>query len=186
MSAALMLAVNWVLDTNVVGRAPPTQYTVDPPGSKPVPFTVRVKAGPPAVADAGLKLVMVGTGLLIVNGLEFEMTEPVDWVTVTFFIPAKAMSESVMLAVNWVLDTNVVVRFDPCQRTVASAIKPEPFTVRVKAGPPAKADAGLKLVMIGARGLESAGFGLVATNSTAKTTNVSHRCLFIALSPLSI
>ena len=185
MSAALMLASNWVLDTYVVGRAPPYQYTVDVP-TKPVPFTVRVKAGPPAVADAGLKLVMFGAGLLIVNGIGFEMTEPPDWNTSTFFVPAVAMSAALMLAVNWVLDTYTVVRFDPCQRTVASEIKPEPFTVRVKAGPPAKADAGLKLVMIGARGLESAGFGLAATNSTAKTTNVSHRCLFIALSPLSI
>jgi len=180
-----MLAVNWVLDTNVVGRVVPYQNTVDAP-TKPVPFTVRVKAGPPAVADAGLKLVMVGTGLLIVNGLEFEMTEPPDWNTSTFFVPAVAMSVALMLAVNWVLDTYAVGRFDPCQRTVASAIKPVPFTVRVKAGPPAVADEGLKLVMLGAAGLESAGLGLVATNSTAKTTNVSHRCLFIALSPLSL
>ena len=28
-----------------------------------VPFTVSVNAGPPAVADVGLKLVVVGTGL---------------------------------------------------------------------------------------------------------------------------
>ncbi len=76
MSAALMLAVNWVLDTYVVARFDPFQRTVDAPLIKPVPFTVRVKAGPPAVADAGLKLVMVGRGLLIVNVIVFEMPPP--------------------------------------------------------------------------------------------------------------
>ena len=69
MSAALMLAVNWVLDTYIVARSDPFQRTVDAPSTKPVPFTVRVKADPPAVADAGLKLVMVGVGLLMVNDL---------------------------------------------------------------------------------------------------------------------
>ena len=65
MSAALMLAVNWVIDTYVVTRSDPFQRRVDAPSTKPVPFTVRVKADPPAVADAGLKLVMVGTWLLL-------------------------------------------------------------------------------------------------------------------------
>ena len=65
MSAALMLAVNWVLDTKVVTRFDPFQRTVDAPLTKPVPLTVRVKADPPAVADEGLKLMMVGRGLLI-------------------------------------------------------------------------------------------------------------------------
>lgn len=31
--------------------------------TKPVPFTVRVNAGPPAVMGFGKRLVMVGTGL---------------------------------------------------------------------------------------------------------------------------
>ena len=113
MSAALMLAVNWVLDTNVVGRVVPYQNTVDAP-TKPVPFTVRVKAGPPAVADAGLKLVMVGRGLLIVNVTVFEMPPPGALLsTVTPAVPPVAMSAALMLAVNWVLDTYVVARFDP-------------------------------------------------------------------------
>ena len=122
----------------------------------------------------------------MVNVSVFDVPPPEALNTVTLAVPAVAMSAALMLAVNWVLDTNVVGRFVPSQRTVASAIKPVPFTVRVKAGPPAVADEGLKLVMLGAAGLESAGLGLVATNSTAKTTNVSHRCLFIALSPLSL
>ena len=62
MSAALMLAVNWVLDTYVVARADPFNHRgIWIPML--VPFTVRVKADPPAVADAGLKIVMVGMGL---------------------------------------------------------------------------------------------------------------------------
>ena len=155
MSAALMLAVNWVLDTYVVVRFDPFQRTVDTPLTKPVPFTVRVKADPPAVADAGLKLVMVGTGLLlIVNVSVFDVPPPGALLnTVTLAVPAVAMSAALMLAVNWVLDTYVVARSDPFQRTVdAPLIKPVPFTVRVKSGPPAVADAGLILVMVG-RGL---------------------------------
>ena len=65
LSAALMLAVNRVLDTYVVTRSDPFQRTVDAPLTKPVPFTVRVKADPPVMADAGLKLVMVGRGLIL-------------------------------------------------------------------------------------------------------------------------
>ena len=63
MSAALMLAVNRVLDTYVVARSEPFQRTVDSPSTKRVPLTVRVKADPPSLVDAGLKLVMVGRGL---------------------------------------------------------------------------------------------------------------------------
>jgi len=101
MSAALMLAVNWVLDTYVVARSDPFQRTVDAPSTKSVPFTVRVKAGPPTVADAGLKLVMVGRGLLIVNVSGFEMPPPGALLsTVTPAVPAVAMSAALMLAVN--------------------------------------------------------------------------------------
>ncbi len=104
MSAALMLAVNWVLDTNVVARSAPFQRTVDAPLTKPVPITVRVKPDPPAVADAGLKFVMVGTGLLIVNVSMFDVPPPEAVNTVTPAVPAVAMSAALMLAVNWVLD----------------------------------------------------------------------------------
>ena len=49
-------------ETNVVVRFVPFHLTTEPE-MKLVPFTVRVKAGPPAVADEGLRLVVVGTGL---------------------------------------------------------------------------------------------------------------------------
>ena len=44
-------------------RLDPFHWTTDPL-MKLVPFTVSVKAAPPAVADVGLMLVVVGTGLL--------------------------------------------------------------------------------------------------------------------------
>ena len=67
---------------------------------------MRVKADPPAVADAGLKLVMVGVGLLIVNDLVLDVPPPGALLnTVILAVPAVAMSAVLMLAVNWVLDT---------------------------------------------------------------------------------
>ncbi len=59
------------------------------------------------------------------------------------------MSEAGIAAVNWVEETNVVVRSDPFQRTTEPVTKLLPLTVRVKAVPPALAVAGLRLVMVG-------------------------------------
>src|ERR1035441_4150982 len=58
--------------TNVVVRAAFPNVTVAPERN-PVPFTVRVKAGPPAVAELGLRLVIVGLGL-IVNVVIYPVT----------------------------------------------------------------------------------------------------------------
>ena len=114
MSAAFMLAVNWVLDTYVVARFDPFQRTVDTPLTKLVPFTVRVKADPPAVADAGFKLVMFGRRLLMVNVSVFEMPPPGALLsTATPAVPAVAISAALMLAVNWMGETYVVGRSDP-------------------------------------------------------------------------
>jgi hypothetical protein len=66
MSAAVIAAVTWVGETYVVVRPDPFQFTVEPE-TKPVPLTVSVNAVPPAVAEAGLRLVVVGTGLLTVT-----------------------------------------------------------------------------------------------------------------------
>ena len=66
MSAADIAAVTWVEDTYVVVRLDPFQRTVEL-ATKPLPLTVSVKAVPPAVPDAGLMLVVVGAGLLIVK-----------------------------------------------------------------------------------------------------------------------
>jgi hypothetical protein len=62
MSAARIEAVTWVALTYVVVRFVPFHLTTEPL-TKLVPFTVRVNPAPPAVADVGLRLVVVGTGL---------------------------------------------------------------------------------------------------------------------------
>jgi hypothetical protein len=60
-------AVSCVDETNVVVSAVPFQFTVEVE-TKFVPFTVKVNCKPPAVAQVGLVEVVVGTGLLMVNG----------------------------------------------------------------------------------------------------------------------
>ena len=62
MSADVIAAVNCVDDTYVVVRLAPFHCTTEPL-TKLLPLTVSVKAAPPAFAAAGLRLVVVGTGL---------------------------------------------------------------------------------------------------------------------------
>ena len=82
-------------------RLDPFQRTVDEL-TKLVPLTVSVKAAPPAVAEEGLRLVIVGTGLsdgLIVKVIPFEVPPPgVGLKTVTVAVPAVAISAAGMLA----------------------------------------------------------------------------------------
>jgi hypothetical protein len=100
ISAAVIAAVTWVAETYVVVRADPFQFTVEPE-TKPVPFTVSVNAAPPAVAEAGLRPVVVGTGLLIVKVWALEVPPPgAGFTTVTEAVPAVAMSAAVIAAVN--------------------------------------------------------------------------------------
>ncbi len=84
---------------------------------KLVPFIVSVNAEPPAVAELGLRLVIVGTGLfagLIVKVCGLDVPPPgAGFTTVTLAVPAVAMSAAAMAAVSWVVLTNVVVRLDP-------------------------------------------------------------------------
>ncbi len=74
-----------------------------------VPLTVRVKSEPPAVAEEGLMLTRLGTGLsgtLIVKVSAFETPPPgAGLKTVTLAVPAVAMSDAVIEAVNWLFDT---------------------------------------------------------------------------------
>jgi hypothetical protein len=71
--------------------------------------------------------------------------------TVTLAVPAVAMSEALIEALSWAEETYVVVRFDPFQRTTEPETKFVPFTVRVNAVPPAVAEEGLILVVVGTR-----------------------------------
>jgi hypothetical protein len=66
MSAAVIAAVNWVEEIYVVVRFEPFHCTTEL-DTKPVPLTVSVNAAPPATAVLGLRLVVVGTGLVIVK-----------------------------------------------------------------------------------------------------------------------
>jgi hypothetical protein len=61
ISLAEIAAVNCALLTKVVVRALPFHCTVEP-GRKLVPVTVSENAAPPAVADAGKRFEMTGTG----------------------------------------------------------------------------------------------------------------------------
>jgi hypothetical protein len=64
ISAAAMLACNWVLLTNVVARTAPFQ-NISEAGMNPDPFTVKVKAAVPATALMGVIDVATGTAFWI-------------------------------------------------------------------------------------------------------------------------
>jgi hypothetical protein len=63
MSLAEIDAVNWVALVKVVGRPEPFHRTTDEE-TNPVPLTVSVKAGPPALTLAGESEVIAGNGLI--------------------------------------------------------------------------------------------------------------------------
>jgi len=136
MSAAEIAAVSWVLLENVVVRGDPFQFTTEVV-TKPEPFTVSVKPGPPAVALLGEMEVTFGLGLLIVNVSEFDGPPPGGgFVTITGTVPAVTRSVAGILAVTWTLLTKVVLRAELFQLTVAPGTKFEPFTVSVKPAEP--------------------------------------------------
>jgi hypothetical protein len=117
--------------------------------AKLLPFTVSVKVAPPAVADDGLRLVIVGIGQDTVKVDAAETMPVVGSATVTGVVPAAAMSAAVMDAVNREAETKVVVLADPFHCTAALLAKLLPFTVSVKAVPPTVAADGLRLVITG-------------------------------------
>ena len=70
-------------------------------GTKLDPFTVRVKAAPPARAELGLKDVSAGTGLLTRNARAEEVPPPgAGVVTVTLNEAPTAMSGALIEACN--------------------------------------------------------------------------------------
>jgi hypothetical protein len=73
MSVAGMAAVILVEETNVLVRSTPFQRTFDP-GMKLLPVTVRVKVGPPAIAELGEIPVITGIGLA--GGLMVKVRVP--------------------------------------------------------------------------------------------------------------
>ena len=99
-SAAATEAVNWLAPTKLVDKADPFHITVAP-DAKLDPFTVRVNAAPPAVAEFGLRLdsESVPDGL-IVNVNAFDAAAP-GFCTVTLAVPCEAMRLADTAAVNW-------------------------------------------------------------------------------------
>jgi hypothetical protein len=149
ISAAVIAAVSCVPLTYVVVRSEPFHLTIEPL-TKLVPFTVSVKAPPSAVAEDGLRLVIAGAGLLMVKICAFDVPPPgVGLNTVTLAVPALAMSAAVIAAVSCVVLTYVVVRSTPFHLTTELLMKLVPLTVSVNAAPPAVADEGLRLEVVG-------------------------------------
>ncbi len=140
-------AVNCAELTNVVVRAVPFHCTVAPV-RKLVPLTVRVKSEPPAVAEAGLRLLIVGVGPVMGNVTAVDGVPPV-FTAVMLAFPTVAIKLAGTVAVNWAELTNVVESPPPFHCTVAPERKPDPLTVSVKPAPPAVAEVGLRLLIVG-------------------------------------
>jgi len=182
MSPAVMDAVICVAFTNVVVLAAPLKFTTDEV-LKLVPFTVSVKALPPAVVFVGESVAIVGTGLFTVNEALPDVPPPgAGFVTVTLNVPAAATSAAVMDAVTCVVFANVVVLALPLKVTTELDTKFVPFTVSVNALPPAVALLGESVVIVGA-GLFTAsvtvfddpppGAGLVTITGNVPTAAIS-------------
>src|SRR5580704_1521517 len=110
-------------------------------------------ASPEAVAETSEKIdAFEAVGPLVIVNVEAAEVPPpgAGFVTVTFAVPAVAMSLARIAAVSCVELPNVVARGLPFQFTLELLMKPLPATVRVNAAPPAAVDAGLKLEIVGA------------------------------------
>ena len=149
MSEDKIAAVICVLLTNVVDLGAPLKFTVAP-FTKPTPLTVNVNAAEPAATVEGESELIVGTALLIVKEAAFEAPPGAGFITVTLAVPALAISAAVIAAVNCVTLMNVVVLAVPLNFTTDVETKEVPFTVRVKAAPPAVALVGESDVTAGA------------------------------------
>jgi len=119
---------------------------------KPEPFTVRVNAVPPAWAIAGLRLLIAGVAF----PAEMVNVEPLETSAVVLTVmvaePCVAMSPASIVPVNWLALPKNVATGEPFHKMTELAANPEPFTVRVKAAPPACAVDGLRLLMFGVAG----------------------------------
>jgi hypothetical protein len=149
MSAAVTAIVTCVAETNVTVLAAPLNVPVAPL-TKLAPLMVSVNAAPPAEALAGARDVIEGTGLLMEKVCMPEVPPPgAGLVTLTFTTPAVAMSAAVIAAVNCVALANVAVGAATPNFTVDPETKPVPFSVSVKAAPPAVALVGEMEVRVG-------------------------------------
>jgi hypothetical protein len=149
IDGAVIAAVTFVELTKVVATAVPLKFTTDEE-TKPVPFTVSVKAVDPASALVGEIVVIAGAGFVTVKIAAVDVPPPgVGLVTVTLSVPAVAICGAAIAAVIWVALTNVVVAAVPLKLTVAPFTNPVPFTVNVNAAPPSTVLDGDSVVIVG-------------------------------------
>ncbi|MBI3061376.1 MAG: hypothetical protein HYY83_05295 [Deltaproteobacteria bacterium] len=162
MSLEEIVACSLVPLTKVVVRFELFQRTTDA-DTKLLPVTVSVNPAPPVVALLGESEAAAGTGWLMVKVRAADVPPPGRGSNaVISAVPAVAMSLEEMAACNWVLLTNVVVRFEPFQRTTDVDTKLLPVTVSVNPAPPAVALLGESAV--------SAGTGLVPVPVSPRNT----------------
>jgi hypothetical protein len=113
ISPAPTVACSWEPPTYVVARSAPLHLTTELV-TKPLPVTVRVKAGLPAATLLGVKVVTAGTGGTgaIVNDRAAADSPPpgLGVNTVTEAVPAAAISPAPMVACSCVPLTYVVAR----------------------------------------------------------------------------
>ena len=135
--AVLSVALSCVGLTKVVGNCvtllPASVICTLEQGRKFVPVTTTENPGVPAVAPAGETAVIVGTDSVAVETVKeaaAEFTPALD--TVIDAVPALAISEAGIVAVNCVALTNAVERTAPFQFTTEPFTKFVPVTVRVK------------------------------------------------------
>jgi hypothetical protein len=133
------VAVNCVALTNVVESGVLLHCTIALEAN-PVPFTVSVNVGPPAVVVFGLTELVTGPAA-IVKVVPLEVVPPE--VTVTVAVPPVLIRPAGTEAVSCVALTNVVERGEPFHCTTAPDANPVPLTVSVNVGPPADVVLGL-------------------------------------------
>jgi hypothetical protein len=116
--------------TKLVGTAVPSHSTFEPE-TKFDPCTIRLKPALPAGAELGDKDDIVGAGSapLTVNVAAADVPPGAGLETVTFAVPAVAMSVFGTVAVRTDALTKTVGREAPFQLTVAVGRKPPPLTV---------------------------------------------------------
>jgi hypothetical protein len=145
--AAGTRTVSCALLFRVVGESEVVPHVTVVPEVKFAPLIVSVNPGPPALAELGLRLLIVDAGLMV-KVAAAEVTPPV--ITVTFTLPAAAIRAASTGAVIIVVPVTVGVREVEPHFTVVPEVKFAPLIVSVNAGPPAVAELGLRLLIVDA------------------------------------
>lgn len=129
----------------------------------PVPITVSVNPGPPALVCVGDNALMVGTGLegaLTTKLIATEVPPPgAGLITVTFALPALTRSKGGTVAWSRVLETSVVVSAAPFHAMADPLTNPVPVADSMSPALPATADVGVIDASVGV-GFEIGGAGL--------------------------